>query len=265
MSAMLAKFLFTSVQGSILLAAMIISSAILISGGNLKIAGADSPKDNKAVVQVASPAPSQKPVQPEAAAQPVPSTPVKVDISNSPVLGDKNAILTLVEFSDYECPFCKKSFDELLPELKKNYINTGKLRLVYKNLPLPFHPNAAKEAEASLCAKDQGGDTAFYKYHDAIFTKTTSGGTGIALDQLPVLAKGIGLNETKFQKCLDGGKFKAQVDKDLAEAQKVGANGTPTWFLGKTTLNDSVEGVIMVGAQPFSAFKTAIDTQLSQN
>lgn len=253
---MLAKALFTTVPGSILLAAMIISMAILISGGNFKIAGADSPKENKVVAQV---------VAPQAAVQPNPSAPVKVDISNSPILGDKNATLTLVEFSDYECPFCKKSFDELLPELKKNYISTGKLRLIYKNLPLSFHQNAAKEAEASLCAKDQGGDTAFYKYHDQIFTKTTSNGTGITLDQLPVLAKGIGLNVTQFQKCLDSAKFKAQVDKDLAEAQKVGASGTPTWFLGKTTSNDSVDGVIMVGAQPFSTFKTAIDQALSQN
>ena len=246
---MLAKLLFTTVPGSILLASMIISSAILVSGGSLKV------KDT--VVQVA-------PIQPQSTAEPVPNTPVKVDISNSPILGDKNATLTLVEFSDYECPFCKKSFDELLPELKKNYISTGKLRLVYKNLPLPFHQNAAKEAEAALCAKDQGGDVAYFKYHDAIFTQTAGGGTGIALDQLPVLAKEIGMNVTKFQKCLDDSKFKTAVDKDLAQAQKVGANGTPTWFLGKTTSDDSVEGVIMVGAQPFSAFKTAIDQALSQ-
>lgn len=262
---MLAKFLFTTIPGSILLAAMIISSAILISGGNLKVSGADPTKDNKVVAQAATPNPAQQPTQPQVIAQPVPITPVKVDISNSPILGDKNATLTLVEFSDYECPYCKRSFDELLPELKKSYINTGKLRLVYKNLPLPFHQNAAKEAEAALCARDQGEDTAYFKYHDAIFTKTAGGGTGIALGQLPTLAKEIGLNVTQFQKCLDSSKFKAAVDQDLAEAQKVGASGTPTWFLGKTTSNANVEGVIMVGAQPFSAFKSAIDQALSQN
>lgn len=260
---MLAKFLFTTVPGSILLGAMVISSAILVSGGNIKIKS-EAQKDNNTVVQAAAPAPSQRPTQPQAPTQPNPSTPVKVDISNSPILGDKNATLTLVEFSDYECPFCKKAFTDILPELKKNYITSGKLRLIYKNLPLPFHQNAAKEAEASLCAKDQGGDTAFYKYHDRIFTKTTSGGTGIALDQLPVIAEDLGLKVIAFQKCLDTGKFKAQVDKDLAEAQKVGANGTPTWFLGKTTSSDSIEGTIIVGAQPFSAFKSAIDQQLSK-
>lgn len=261
---MLAKALFTTVPGSILLASMIISTSILFSGGVLKIKGLTIQKETNLAAQ-AAPIPAQKPSQPQAAAQPDPSTPVKVDISDSPILGDKNAKLTLVEFSDYECPFCKKVYDELLPELKKNYISTGKVRLVYKNLPLPFHQNAFKEAEAALCARDQGGDIAYFKYHDQIFTKTSGGGTGITLDQLPTLAKEVGLNATTFQNCLGSGKFKTQVDKDLAEAQRVGANGTPTWFLGKTTGSDSVEGTIMVGAQPFSAFKTAIDQQLSQN
>lgn len=260
---MLAKALFTTVPGSILLASMIISTAILVSGGTLKLKGNTIQKTNNAAVQAAQP--SQAPAQIQVVAQPDPSKPVKVSIAGDPILGDKNAKLTLVEFSDYECPFCKKTFTELLPDLKKNYIDTGKVRLIYKNLPLSFHQNAAKEAEAALCAQDQGGDIAYYKYHDQIFTKTTSGGTGIALDQLPILAKTIGLNVTQFKKCLDSGKTKTQVDKDLAEAQKVGANGTPTWFLGKTAGADSVEGVIMVGAQPFNVFKTAIDQQLSQD
>lgn len=259
---MLAKALFTTVPGSILLAAMIISASILISGGALKINGKATQTTNNAVAQPAQP--SQAPVQAQAAAQPDPSKPVKVSIAGDPVLGDKNAKLTLVEFSDYECPFCKKSFTELLPDLKKNYIDTGKVRLIYKDLPLPFHQNAVKEAEAAQCAKDQGGDIAYFKYHDQIFTKTSGGGTGITLAQLPTLAKEIGLNVAQFQKCLDSGKFKAEVDKDLAEAQKVGANGTPTWFLGKTVPGDYVEGITIVGAQPFSAFKTAIDAQLSQ-
>lgn len=259
---MLAKFLFTTVPGSILLGSIIISTSILVSGGGLKIKGSTVQKNDSTVVQAAQP--KQKPSQAVAAAQPDTSKPVSVSIAGDPILGDKNAKLTLVEFSDYECPFCKKSFTEVLPDLKKNYIDTGKVRLVYKDLPLPFHQNAAKEAEAAQCAKDQGGDIAYYKYHDQIFTNTTSSGTGIALDQLPVLAKEISLNVTQFQKCLDSGKLKAEVDKDLAEAQKVGANGTPTWFLGKTVSGDYVEGIKIVGAQPFSAFKSAIDQQLSQ-
>lgn len=262
---MLAKLLFTTVPGSILLGSMIISSSILLNEGNFKVNG-DNTQKIGTTAQAAQP--SQPPTQAVQAVQPNQpdsSKPVKVSILGDPILGDKNAKLTLVEFSDYECPFCKKTFNEILPNLKKNYIDTGKVRLVYKDLPLPFHQNAAKEAEAAQCAKDQGGDVAYFKYHDQIFTKTNSGGTGITLEQLPALAKEAGLNVTQFQKCLDSGQFKAEVDKDLTEAQKVGANGTPTWFLGKTTGPESVEGIILVGAQPFSAFKSAIDQQLSQN
>lgn len=259
---MIAKYLFTTVPGTIILASMIISTSILVSGSNFNVKGLAAQKNGTTTTQVVQP--SQVPSQPGAAAQPDPGKPVAVSIAGDPILGEKNAKLTLVEFSDYECPFCKKAFTDIVSELKKDYIDTGKVRLVYKDLPLPFHQNAAKEAEAAQCAKDQGGDTAYFKYHDKIFTNTTSGGTGISLDQLPTFAKEINLNVAQFQKCLDSGKFKAEIDKDLEEAKKVGASGTPTWFLGKTTPSDTIEGTIIVGAQPLSTFKSAIDQQLSQ-
>lgn len=260
---MLAKFLFTTTPGSIILASIIISISILISSRALKIKSAAVKKNNDTSVQAASP--TQKPSQALPIAQPNQTGLVKVSVVGDPVLGDKNATLTLVEFSDYECPFCKKAFEEILPELKKNYIDTGKVKLVYKDLPLPFHQNAFKEAEAAQCAKTQGGDTAYFKYHDQIFSQTASGGTGIALDQLPTLAKDISLDAAQFQKCLDDSSMKSEVDKDLAEAEKLGVNGTPTWFLGKTISEDYIEGIKIVGAQPFSAFKSAIDQQFSQN
>lgn len=258
---MLAKFLFTSVPGSIILASIIISSTILVSSGTISLKGAATPKAESAQAPVAQIA--QKPSQ-NAPAQIDPSKPVKVLITASPILGDKTAKVTIVEFSDFECPFCKKAYEDIVTNLKKDYITSGKVRLVYKNLPLPFHQNAAKEAEAALCAKDQGGDAAFFKYHDQIFTKTTSGGTGISLSQLPIIASDIGLDADKFKKCLDGGNYKADVDKDLADAQKVGASGTPTWFVGKTVGDDTVEGIPIVGALPYSTFKDAID-KLLQN
>lgn len=261
---MLANFFFKTEQGAILLGSLIIAGAILINGGALKVSESSDTKPSNEVAQAVAPV-VQQPVQPQAAAQPAANIPVSVDISGSPVLGNKDAKLTLVEFSDYECPYCKKSFEEVLPDLKKSYIDTGQVKLVYKNLPLSFHQNAAKEAEAALCAKDQGGDVAYYKYHDQIFTKTTSGGTGISIDQLSTIAEDIGLKVTAFQSCLNSGKAKPQVDKDVVIASKVGASGTPTWFLGKTTSSDTIEGISIEGAQPFSAFKKAIDQQLSNN
>ncbi len=187
---------------------------------------------------------------------------VKVSIDDDPVLGDKNAKVTLIDFSDYECPFCKRHFTDTYPQLKKDYIDTGKVKMVFRDLPLSFHQNAPKEAEAAECARKQGGDSIYYKYHDQIFTKTTSNGTGLALDQLPIIAKELGLNVNQFQSCLDSGEFKAEVDKDIADAGKVGASGTPTFFIGKSTSNGEIEGIKVVGAQPYSAFKVIIDEQL---
>jgi len=160
------------------------------------------------------------------------------------------------------CPFCKKYFTDTYPQIKKDYIDTGKVKMVFRDLPLGFHQNAPKEAEAAECARKQGGDTAYFKYHDQIFTKTTSNGTGLALDQLPVIAKELGLNVSKFQQCLDSGEFKTEVDKDLADAAKVGASGTPTFFIGKSTSNGEIDGIKIVGAQPYSVFKAIIDELL---
>lgn len=188
--------------------------------------------------------------------------PANVSIDDDPVMGSKNAPVTIIEFSDYECPFCKRSFTDVIPNLKKDYIDTGKVKFVYRDLPLSFHQNAHKEAQAAECARTQGGDTAYYKYHDQIFTKTTSNGTGLALDQLPVIAKDLGLNVSQFQQCLDTEKFKAEVDKDIADASAAGASGTPTWFIGKSTSNGTIDGTRIVGAQPYAAFKTIIDQQL---
>lgn len=105
----------------------------------------------------------------------------KVSVDDDPVLGDKDAPLTIVEFSDYECPYCNRHYTQTLPSLKKDYINTGKLRLVYRDfIAVPSHnPAATTEALAANCARDQGGDEAYYKLHDEIFAKTQANGLGI--------------------------------------------------------------------------------------
>ncbi len=195
-------------------------------------------------------------------APPEDTSPKKVSVDDDPVLGNKNAKVTLIDFSDYECPFCKRYFDETYPQIKKDYVDTGKVKIVFRDLPLSFHQNAHKEAQAAECAREQGGDAVYYKYHDEIFNRTTSNGTGLALTELPVIANDLGLNGSSLQSCLDSEKYKAEVDKDLADASAAGASGTPTFFIGKSTSNGVIEGSKLVGAQPFSAFKTIIDQQL---
>ena len=203
--------------------------------------------------------------QQAAAPQAVPTedlTPKKVSIDDDPVLGDKNAKVTLIDFTDYECPFCKRYFDDTFSQIKKDYIDTGKIKYIVRDLPLSFHANAHKEAQAAECARDQGGDSAYYKYHDEIFKKTTSNGTGLALTELSVIANNLGLDGATLQTCLDSDKFKAEVDKDLADAASVGATGTPTFFIGESAADGVITGTKIVGALPYSAFQAEIDKQL---
>lgn len=213
------------------------------------------------VANQAAPA-AQQAAAPPQAAPPEDTTPKKVSLDDDPVLGDKNAKVTLIDFTDYECPFCKRYYDETFSQIRKDYIDTGKVKYVVRDLPLSFHANAHKEAQAAECAREQGGDTAYYKYHDEIFKKTTSNGTGLALTELSVIANNLGLDGTALQTCLDSDKYKTEVDKDLADASAVGASGTPTFFIGKSTPDGVITGTKIVGAQPYSAFQAEIDKQL---
>ena len=237
---------------AIVFAGVLIAGAVIFRPGDAKNAG----NLNIAGVQQQNVAPQQPSNQQ--------GVPVKVSTAGAPVLGNANAPLTIVEFSDYECPFCKRSFDEVLPDLKKSYIDTGKLKLVFRNFPLPFHANAEKEAEAALCARSQTNDTSYFKFHDAIFAQTTSNGTGLALTQLPIIAKSLGLDVSQFQQCLDTGKFKDVVNKDIAEGRAAGVSGTPSWFIGPSSKDGTINGTLIVGAQPLSAFKMVIDQQLAR-
>lgn len=196
-------------------------------------------------------------------APPEDTTPKQVSVDDDPVIGNKEAKVTMIDFTDYECPFCKKYFDETFSEIKKNYIDTGKIKYVVRDLPLSFHQNAHKEAQAAECAREQGGDEVYFKYHDEIFKRTTSNGTGLALTDLSVIADDIGLSGAALQSCLDSEKYKKEVDKDLADASSVGATGTPSFFIGKSNSDGVIIGTPIIGAQPYSAFQAEIDKQLN--
>lgn len=242
------------IAGAIILGGLIISASIFSVRGESE----RTSDSGSAVIRQPGDAAALEPEGNE------PSGPIKVSIDDDPVLGDKNAPLTLIEFSDYECPFCKRTFDQLLPDLKKNYIDTGKVKLVFRDFPLSFHANAEKEAEAAECARVQGNDAMYFKFHDQIFTQTTSNGTGLALTQLPVIAKNLGLDVNQFQQCLDSGKFKDEVAKDLADGMAAGVSGTPSWLIGESGKDGMITGDLIVGAQPFAAFKAVIDEKLNK-
>lgn len=172
------------------------------------------------------------------------------------VNGKKDARILLFEYSDMECPYCKR-FHPTAQKIVDSY--KGDVAWVYRHLPLPFHANAAKEAEASECADELGGNTVFWKFVNALFVKTNSGGTGIALSDLPDLAKEAGVNESKFTSCLESGKYAEKIKSDADMAASLGVSGTPGNILldtktGKTKL--------MPGAYPYEDFKKAIDEML---
>jgi len=198
-----------------------------------------------------------------APSQPQQPTTGKASVDDDPVLGDKNAPITMIEFSDYECPFCKRYFDQTFPQFKTKYIDTGKVKLVFRDLPLSFHdPMATKEAVAANCARKQGDDATYFKYHDEIFKRTTSNGNGLDDEKIKTIASDIGLNLSQFDTCLQDKAMADEVKKDLADAGEAGASGTPTFIIGKSTQDGTVEGSLVVGAQPFSAFEAVIEPLL---
>jgi len=187
-----------------------------------------------------APAPS-----PEGAAAPPPAVVTDLKIEGSPSKGPKNAPVTIVAFSDFQCPFCSRVVPTL-KDLEKEY--GGKIRVVFKNQPLPFHDNAKPAAMAGLAANEQGK---FWEMHDKMFANQTA----LSKDNLESYAKEIGLDMGKYKAAIDTNKFDKQIAEDSAEGNRVGANGTPTFF---------INGRQLVGAQPIEAFKSVIDDELKK-
>ncbi|MBF0420557.1 MAG: DsbA family protein [Magnetococcales bacterium] len=160
--------------------------------------------------------------------------------------GLANAPVTIVEFSDFECPYCRKA-QPVLGQLKTAY--GDKVRFVFRHYPLPFHKLAPKASEASMCANEQNK---FWEYHDALFAESQS----LAEDALKELAKKVGLDAAKFDECIKSSRHAARIAADAAEGKQLGITGTPTFF---------VNGIKMVGAVPLENFKEVIDRELKPN
>lgn len=195
---------------------------------------------------------------PAAAAQPQPPQKAakKPELtSDDRIRGNVNAKITLVEYSDYECPFCK-SFHPTMLQVLKEY--DDKIRWVYRDYPLNFHANAQKEAEAGWCINELGGNEAFWKYTDAIFERTSSNGTGFALDKLGPLALELGVDQATFQSCLDSGKYTKKVQDQMSKGTEEGVSGTP----GTIIIDAKGETQLVPGALPFDQLKPMIEKAL---
>lgn len=174
---------------------------------------------------------------------------VKVEMrKEAPTLGKGK--VEIVEFSDFQCPFCQKFFNDAFKQIKAKYVDTGKAKLVFRHYPLSFHQNAQKAGEAAECASRQGK---FWQYHDVLFQKGQADGKGLETENLKQYAQDLGLNTGKFNSCLDNGETTSVVSGDVTAGNNAGVSGTPTIF---------INGQKVVGAQPFSAFESIIEAAL---
>jgi len=165
--------------------------------------------------------------------------------AKGPSRGPDNATVTIVEFSDFQCPYCGRVYPTV-EKLMKDY--DGKVRLVFRHFPLSFHPNAEKAAEAAACAQDQGK---FWEMHDKMFTNQQK----LAVDDLKAFAKDLGLDQGKFDKCLDSGEKAAMVSADEKDGESAGVSGTPAFF---------INGIFINGAVPYEQFKETVERELNR-
>ncbi len=195
---------------------------------------------------------------------PATGTPVSLDSSgnlvsqirpvekNEHILGNPNAKIMIVEYSDLECPFCQR-FHGVMHQVVED--NNGNVAWVYRHYPIVgLHPKAPKEAEATECAWEQGGNDAFWKYTDRVF-EITPANNGLEASELPKIAEYVGLDVARFNECLASGKFKDKIDADTADGTRAGVSGTPSSFILK---NGKLVGTIP-GALPYEAVMQKLD------
>lgn len=193
---------------------------------------------------------------PEAAAAAPTQGPVSDEVWNEVLAdpaaekGDPNAQIVMVEFTDYQCPYCKRHFDETDALIQANYVDTGKVKYVTRDLPLTFHPNAHPAAQAARCAGDQGK---YWEMHDKLFEDQSTWTVGDPASAFSSYASELGLNVGTFDSCYSSGKYQQVVDDDAALAARVGATGTPTFL---------INGKFIVGAQPYASFEAMLNEAL---
>jgi protein-disulfide isomerase len=188
---------------------------------------------------------------------PAPSIPsgtqhtVKLRIEGGFTFGSSDAPVTIVEFTDYQCPYCRQFHNTTFAEIRSKFVDTGKVRYVIRDFPLEdMHPNALRAAEAAHCAGDQG---LFLRMHDALFTEATNLGEKGLIDR----AASLKLDMVTFKSCLSGGKHRSEIHNEMQLGSTLQIDGTPSFLIGKSE-GEEVSGMIVFGAQPFSVFESTI-------
>ena len=229
-SALVSALVLVLLAPGLFVAGYFTNAAVDDDGGGTTVVNPTAPAGQTAVVQ----------------ATPTPPVVVAASVDDDPAWGPEDAPVTIIEFSDFQCPFCSRFFAQTYPQIKQEY--EGQVRFVYRDFPLTsLHENAQKAGEAAECADEQGK---FWEYHDTLFTSQA-----LDLASLKSHASQLGLDTAAFDQCLDGGKYTEEVQKDYQEGISYGVTGTPAFF---------INGLSIIGAQPYANFKAAIDAALQE-
>lgn len=180
----------------------------------------------------------------------------RVSVSGKASLGSPDAPVTMVEFSDYQCPFCKRYVTMVFPAIKKNYIDTGKLKYIFSDFPIAtLHPQAPKAHEAAHCAGEQNQ---YWAMHDILFENSKD----LSVPSLKRYAEEVGLDGNQFNDCLQTGRYAGKVNQEIAEGRKAGMSGTPSFVIGPSGSGEQITGTVVVGAQHAATFNQVIDKAL---
>ena len=181
----------------------------------------------------------------------VPATPIAALEQSTNSLGDPNAPVRIIEYADFQCPYCREFWQETEPQIIATYVKTGKVLYEYRSVGAFLGPESAAAAQAAYCAGDQAR---FWQYHDTLFTNWTGENVGdFSNDKLDGYARSVGLDMAAFDACLSAGKYTDRIDLDVARAKADGIHATPSFL---------INGTLLEGAQPFEAFRHAIDAAL---
>jgi len=177
-----------------------------------------------------------------------------IDIKDSPFIGENSAQIAIIEFSDYQCPYCRRHYKQTMPQIAKNYVETGKVKYVMKQFPLDFHAKARGASVAALCVEKLKPGR-YFKAHESIF----DGETALSESGYLALADSLDISQTQYKSCLGDPKMSQIVDRDMTQGQSVGVSGTPAFLVGKIEDGKLVDGQLITGARPFSSFSSVLD------
>jgi protein-disulfide isomerase len=193
----------------------------------------------------------------EAASQQTPQE-INLPVSGEPFKGSPSARVAIIEYSDYQCPFCGEYSREVFPRLDSDYVKSGKVRYYFRDLPLSSHPQAVPAALASRCAGEQGK---FWEMHERLFANQNA----LGIEALKQHAAALGLDATRFNECLSSGKYRNAVARSMASAERMRIDGTPAFLIGVLDANGEVVKVnqVLLGAKAYEEFKSVLDGALA--